>query len=383
MRLEMTWDPDDARLVADLERVDRLVYSCRTLLPPGDIESLRELARHRSARSLVTDALGPTGKDQQRANVQEARALFYVIAGDSSLRIETGLIRAMNAVLSRGLRARARAGQFRTDARVITDAPTRRMRYRPARPEHVPSLMDHLARDLQDWIDDGVPGPVVSALAHLALMVIHPFDRANYTTAQLLADVILEQTRMSVEGMLSLGDVLSGSWRDHPREIRALYGEEFRPQLNVDAWLRWYVEGLLTAARRLEQKLVSHNQRIDEYRRTYGEALNERQVLGVLFADEIEPVSSSRYASLTGCSQSSAKADLNALVRAGVLERVGNGRLTRYRVTDEWASSATPNRTASPPDAGRAEDEPARNAPGGSSTNVLASAGSASRPARG
>ena len=45
------------------------------------------------------------------------------------------------------------------------------------------------------------------------------------------------------------------------------------------------------------------------------------------------------YAGLTGSSQSSAKTDLNTLVQVGALERVGSGRQTRYRATDEWAET--------------------------------------------
>ena len=341
MRLAMNWDPDDPDLRVDLESVDRVAYICRTLVPPGHEEYFREVARYRAVMSLVTGAPETGASHHQRANAEDAYALFGSIANDTSVRIENGLIRAMNSVLQRGLREHPRGGQFRTEARIITDGSTREMLYRPARAEHVPALMEHLAQDLQGWVDDGVPGPVVAALAHLGLLAIHPFEDGNERTARLISDMILVQTGMSVDGMLSASEELSRPESGYYRALAATLGHDFGPELDVRAWLSWYTEAILGNAMRLERDLGTYNQRLDYLRHMDGDAFNERQLLGVMFAWYVAPVSSSLYARLTGSSQSSAKADLNALVRTGALERVGSGRQTRYRATLEWAAAAS------------------------------------------
>jgi Fic family protein len=339
MKLVMSWDSDSPELKEDLGIVDRLAYASRTLVPPGREMYYREVARYRAVMSLVTGEPETSTGDHHRGSAEDAYALLGAISSDASIRIENGLLRWMNAVLLRGLREHPRGGQFRTEARIITLEHTREAHYRPARPEHVPALMERFVEDLQGWVDDGLPGPVVAALAHLGLMAIHPFEDGNDRTAILLSDMVLVQTGMSVDGMLSLSDFLAGNRREYQDVLSTALGPEFTPDLDVDGWLQWYVQALIYAAKRLESDLMFHNKKMDHLLVRDGGDFNERQMLGVMFAQFVEPISSSLYARLTGSSQSSAKADLNGLIRVGALERVGNGRQTRYRTTPEWSEA--------------------------------------------
>ena len=57
-------------------------------------------------------------------------------------------------------------------------------------------------------------------------------------------------------------------------------------------------------------------------------------VLDVLRADTATPLTRARYQEIAGVSRSQAAYDLAELVEAGILERVGAGPATRYRLVD-------------------------------------------------
>ena len=353
MHCRMTWDRDDKQTEEDLAAFDSQAYACRTLVPLQYEEYFRRSAQYRSIalsveiedprlgktralHVLVEGAKEGATTDLQLKNLQEAYRLVHDLATDSSVRIDNGLIRTMNSLTLRGLPTRDPGGLFRRGPTAVIDARNDEIRYRPPRPEHVPPLMDRFVKDLNTWMDEGVPGPIVAALAHFGLISIHPFQDGNGRTARLLTDMILAQTGNAADGMLSMSEVLHGRLDEYYDTLRAVQGDEFAKEIDVSAWVRRHMSWLREAAELLEQKLVRHRQRLEFWRRSFGVRLDARQQLGLMFAAEVRPLSSPVYARLTGVSTSRAKSDLNTLIGVGALERVGRGPSTRYRITPRW-----------------------------------------------
>ena len=357
MRLSMRWDQHDDGVRDDLAEFDRRSSDCKTRVPLKYAEYFRQTAQYRSialSDGLDDDSLGKTkvldvlveGANESEPaqarlkNLQEAHRLMRTLSPDPSVRVDVGLLRALNALIMRDLGALDDGGRYRSGTTAIVDAGTGEIRYRPPKPEHLPSLMDALVEDINQWMSEGVPGPIVAALAHFGLVSIHPFPDGNGRTARLLADMILALTANSIDGMLSVSEVLHGRLHEYYDSLRAVQGDDFREELDLSDWVRQHTRWLREAASRLESRLLRHKQLLEFWQENF-EELNDRQQLGLMFAAEVRQLSSPLYARLTGTSTSRAKVDLNRLLEIGALYRVGRGPSTRYRIAPQWSVPAS------------------------------------------
>ncbi len=338
---------------------DRL-YVTRTLVSPGYEAYFRKRAQYRSVQSstaiegnelgeaqamhvLVEDTEATSPDEVEVKNLDEAYELIRQIASDPSVRIDEGLIRTMNSVMLKDVvSAEARwRGRYRAGTSLIVNSQTRAVRYRPPPPEWVPSLMENFVRDLQGWMrDQTFPDPTIAALAHFGLISIHPFEDGNGRTARLLADMILQQTGWSNEGMLSVSAAILKRQQDYYDVLYETQGENFRPDVDATPFVTFHTDVLNMAAANLEDTVISFNRRREAFVDNATGLLNARQVLALMFMLDVAPLSTSAFADLAGSSQSSALSDLTRLCEQGVVERVGRGRNTRYRISEPFRRNA-------------------------------------------
>jgi Fic family protein len=287
---------------------------------------------------LVEDTQATSSDELEIKNLDEAYDLIRQIATDPSVRIDEGLIRTMNSIMLRGLpsaAARAR-GKYRPGPSLIINAQTREIRYRPPAPEHVPSLMAGFVADIQEWMQSKrYPGPVIAALAHFGLISIHPFEDGNGRTARLLADMILQQTDWSNEGMVSVSEAILQRQQDYYDVLYQTQSENFRSKIDATPFVSFHTEVLCAAAANLESTVIDFNRRRQAFVESIKDVMNGRQALALMFMMDIAPLSTSAYAELTGTSQSSALSDLSEMVGQGIVQRLGQGRNTRYRIADD------------------------------------------------
>jgi len=212
----------------------------------------------------------------------------------------------------------------------VVDAANREIRYRPPPPEPVPELMAHFVEDMNEWLEKH-PGPIAAALAHFGLISIHPFDDANGRTARLVADMVLDLKRWSIEGTLSANGVLLDRRADYYAALQEAQGDHFVEDVDVTPFVRFHTQALAQAAAILEERVVLFNKRRDGWIRAM-DFLNRRQVTALMFMLDIGALSSSLYARLTKASQATALTDLSQMVDRDLAIREGAGRNTRYRV---------------------------------------------------
>lgn len=357
MRLNLTYDHNDRALNEQLGFIENRRYVIRALVPDGYESYFQQRARYISAHTSTAIEGNPLNEDEamlvlaegtrsddaaglEKTNLEEAYELMSALTADKTTRIDEGVIRTINSMALRGLpehQSRNR-GRYRLGQNLIVDAASREVRYRPPAPEEVSRLMAGLVQDIDLWVQEE-PAPIAAALAHFGLVSIHPFDDGNGRMSRLVADMILDLTGWSIEGMLSVSSVLFGRRDDYYAALRAAQGDRFVEEVDATPFVRFHTEALVGAATNLEDHVVSFNKRRDEWSKGVGGALNSRQVTALMFMIDIGPMSSSTYARLTKSSQSSALADLADIVERGLATREGGGRSTRYRAHPRVAQS--------------------------------------------
>ena len=348
MEFTLTTDLGDI----DTDSLFRRLYEVRTLIPGGFESYFRERARHLSTVASAKVEDNPLGYEEARVvlsgeaepgrpeereltNLLETYELMDQLAADPTVRIDQGLLRAMNSLILEGLpeAMSGRRGQYRTGPSLIEDAETREIRYRPPPPAWVPDLMDRLVAHIQQWTAEAsYPAPIIAALAHAGLVSIHPFEEGNGRTARLLADMILHQAGWSAEGMVALNVVLWRQRDGYYQALRDTHGTDFQAAVDATPFAAFHTDALNQAATMLERFVVAFKERQVAWQDAFGTDLNERQTLGMTYIIDLGSVSSSMYARLIGASPSTAYADLTHMVSCGAAARSGKGRNTRYAV---------------------------------------------------
>ncbi len=353
MHLRLKYDEEDGSIKADLDFAENRLYVARTMIPTEYESYFQESAHYVSAHTstaiegnilseeeaMLVLAEGPDPKQPmqvEKVNLDEAYELMIQLTSDTATRIDEGIIRTVNSIVLKGLpssEARNR-GKYRTGPSLVLDPASRVVRYRPPPWAWVAELMKNFVDDVDSW-KANLPGPVAAALAHFGLISIHPFEDGNGRTARLVADMLLNLTGSSADGMISISQVIHRRLDDYYRVLRETQGENFSEEVDVTEFVRYHTDALSEAAAILKEKAVRFGRIRDGLASRMKNVLNDRQATGLMFMIDIGRISSSRYASLTESSQPTALADLNSLVDVGLAVKEGAGKNTRYRLSPE------------------------------------------------
>jgi Fic family protein len=190
-------------------------------------------------------------------------------------------------------------------------------------------------RSFLRWFNDAKTlDPVIeAAVAHLWFVTIHPFQDGNGRIARAIADMALARSEQT-------------PWRFYSTstQIRAERGAYYdileatqKGDLDVSAWLDWFLGCLDRALERAEVTLASVLAKAQFWETNVAASLNDRQRLIVnrLLDGFAGKLTSSKYAILTKCSQDTASRDIDDLIRQGILAKdMGGGRSTSYSLIE-------------------------------------------------
>ncbi|MCH3916789.1 MAG: Fic family protein [Spirochaetia bacterium] len=174
---------------------------------------------------------------------------------------------------------------------------------------------------------------VKSAVAHLYFVSIHPFDDGNGRLARILADMILSQR----------GDDCLFSMSAQLQKNRAAYYAELEKtqhgDLDITDWITWYLTCMTAAADEAMKEIQKTGDRIVFWKAVNEKiSLNERQrtMLDKLLANWQGKLTTSKWASICGCSQDTASRDINKLIEAGIMRKeAAGGRSTSYAIIEK------------------------------------------------
>jgi Fic family protein len=342
-----------------VERIDRLRNRLRFLLQGQPRRWTGLLRRSTFARAIqgsnsiegyhvtVDDAVAAVDGEEpldERGDAWKAvmgyrNAMSYVLqlADDPYYQHNEGTLRSLHYMMI-GYDVTKHPGRWRPGSIYVRRDADNAIVYEGPSADLVPSLMSELIVSLNEA--SPLPVMVRAALAHLNLVMVHPFSDGNGRMARALQSFvlaregILDPTFSSIEESLShytqayyevLGQVGQGAW--HPENDPLPF-----------------VTFCLTAHYRQAEKLL---QRTDEMARlwtlleaeTQRRGLNERTMLALSDAALGFRVRNATYRTAAEISDPLASRDLRALVDAGLLVPHGERR-GRHYLASEWLRDA-------------------------------------------
>jgi Fic family protein len=192
-------------------------------------------------------------------------------------------------------------------------------------------------REFLRWFnrEDQELDPVLKAgVAHLWFVTIHPFDDGNGRIARAIADMVLARSEQSAQRFYSM----SAQIRRERKQYYDYLEETQKGDLDITAHLRWFIgcfDRALANAGLLFGDALRKARFWEQHTAT---PFNDRQrMMLVRMLDGFEgKLTSSKWASLTKCSQDTAARDIDALTKLGILAKdAAGGRSTSYSLVED------------------------------------------------
>jgi Fic family protein len=363
MNLFQTPEPADAELsvLAEIEELRGQLRWYVVTEPRRWVGSLRRISMARAIQgsnsiegfvvTLEDAAAIEIGEEPFDASTETTLALTgyrnamtYVLqlASDPDLRFNEQLLKSLHFMMT-GYDLTARPGLWRSGSIFVSNVQTGEITYEGPPVEQVPPLMQHFT----DWLNgltrptpsgpasSTTPTLVAAAMAHLNLVMIHPFRDGNGRMARCLQTLVLAHDGVVAPQFSSVEEYLGRNTDQYYRVLADVGGGHWQPERDARAWVRF----MLTAHLRQATTML---RRVKESERLGGEIDREIEQLGLperthaaLFDAAMGfRVRNGTYrasvAQADAISDNVASRDLRQLVDVGLLEAVGERRGRSY-----------------------------------------------------
>jgi Fic family protein len=287
------------------------------------------------------------------AGYRDAMTYVLQIAGDDTLQLDEGLIKSLHFMMIKH-DLRKNPGQWRPGDVYVQDAEGKTAYQGPPSGD-VPHLIKEMLGDLEG--DEG-PMLIKAAMAHLNLVMIHPFSDGNGRMARCLQTLLLARDRVVASLFSSIEEFLGRNTQAYYDVLTDVGAGSWHPERDPRPWIRFclrahYMQIHAWQRRRSEiEQLWNGCLALAE-----SNGLPERCAAGLMDAASGLRIRRGSYLSSAQdavgeeISEQSASRDLKAMVDFGLLQAVGERRARYYLAGDEPRQVRDEIRARRPPEA--------------------------------
>lgn len=247
--------------------------------------------------------------------------------------IDEGLLKALHFMMIKH-DLQKNPGRWRPGTIYVRNDATGAIVYEGPAAEQVPALIDATIRELED---SDAPVLVRAAMAHLNLVMVHPFSDGNGRMARALQTLVLAREQIAAPVFSSIEEYLGRNTQAYYDVLAKVGDGSWNPDRDARPWLRFcltaHYRQALTQLRRIEEAEqlwaacaeLAAERRLPEraasglYDAAHGMRLRNglyRRLVQDTLGEDISELTSSR--------------DLKAMVDAGLLAPVGERRGRHY-----------------------------------------------------
>lgn len=294
--------------------------------------------------AIEGDEPAEAGIDDWQAVSGYRRAMTYVLqlAHDAHFNLSAGLIRSLHFMMTE-YDLQASPGLWRPGHIYVRNDATGEVVYEGPDHDVVPGLIDELIAQLQAFPD--CPPMVRGAMAHLNLVMIHPFRDGNGRMARCLQTLMLAREQILSPEWMTIEEFLGANTQPYYEVLADVGNGSWRPERDARPWVRFCLRAhfiqavsVLRRARESEAIWVA----VDELR-------NEKKIaarsMGSLFDAAIGlRIRNASYrrdvelVELEEITNQVATNDLRKMVNAQLVEQRGSKRGTYYVASPELAA---------------------------------------------
>lgn len=257
-------------------------------------------------------------------------AMTYVLhlADDEDFAYSEDLIRGLHFMMQ-SYDLSKRPGRYRKGDVYVVNEDRDEVVYTGPDSDLVPALMMELVDGLQQA--SSLPALVRAAMAHLDLVMVHPFKDGNGRMARCLQALVLAREGVVVPEFCSIEEHLGRNEHVYYDVLAAVGGGRWSPGNDAYPWVRFclvaHYRQALTVLRRTKE---ADRLWLLAEREVGSRRLPERMTAPLFFAMSGRRLSNTAYRQVEDVSANVASRDLTELARAALLEPVGEKRGRHY-----------------------------------------------------
>jgi Fic family protein len=284
--------------------------------------------------AAVEDEPLDASHDTWRAVMGYRNAMTYILqlSGDPQFRHSTDLLRSLHyMMLSHDLSKHP--GLWRPGFVSVRRDPDGVIVYEGPNADEVPALTEELV----DWMNSttGFPPMVDAAMAHLNLVMIHPFSDGNGRMARALQSLVLAREGILDPRFSSIEEYLGRNTQAYYDVLAEVGQGRWNPQRDPRPWVRFCLTAHHQQATTILRRAREQSRIWDELEViAVREALPERCVLGLMDAAMGFRVRNATYRAAAEISPNLASRDLKLLADRRLLEPIGDRRGRWYVASD-------------------------------------------------
>lgn len=294
------------------------------------------------AVAVVDGAAEPTdsAREHWQANQCYGRAMTYVLqlSRDEHFEYSAGLLRSLHFMMTE-YDLDARPGLWRPGPIFVRNDVTGAVVYEAPEHEDVPGLVDELIAGL--GTEDETVAIVRAAMAHLNLVMIHPFRDGNGRMARCLQTLLLTREGILNKEFCSIEEYLGRNTQAYYDVLAQVGQGAWSPDGDAGPWVRFCLRAHYVQAASVLRRIRESERMFTEFDRL-AESLRlpPRTTTAMYYAAIGLRVRNAMYRAAVeqelgeSLSVQSATSDLGALVRARMLDANGKKRGTFYTATD-------------------------------------------------
>jgi Fic family protein len=291
----------------------------------------------------VEDALAAIGGEEPTEATAEdwqavsgyRRAMTYVLqlAQDDHFNYTPQLLRSLHFMMTE-YTLDASPGLWRPGPIWIRNDATGDIVYEGPPSEDVPALIKELTASLS--ADDETPVLIRAAMAHLNLVMIHPYRDGNGRMSRCLQTLVLARDQILSPQFSSIEEYLGQNTQPYYRVLQQVGGEAWQPEREARPWVRFCLEAHYIQANSVLRRVKESEEIWGRLEQLCREKRLPLRAVGALFDATLgmKVRNASYRASLRmwdeEISNQGATDDLRAMVEAGLLDRSGAKRGTFY-----------------------------------------------------
>ncbi len=268
-------------------------------------------------------------------------AMTYVLqmASDAHFELNEALLKSLHFMMI-SYDLRKSPGKWRPGSIFVRDDATGDVVYEGPDAENVPDLMHELVLGLQAE-DPSTPALVRAAMAHLNLVMIHPFSDGNGRMARCLQTLVLAREGIVASEFSSIEEYLGANTEAYYAVLAAVGSGQWHPDRDARPWIRFTLAAHYRQAQTVLRRVKESEalwELIEQLVSTKSKVA-ERTIPALFDAASGRRIRRSGYLAVIGeeLSEPVATRDLRSLVDAGLLEAFGEKRGRYYVATPALA----------------------------------------------
>lgn len=258
------------------------------------------------------------------------------------------LLRSLHFIMVRHDQ-RANPGTWRQGEIYVKNAGTGETVYTGPEPEKVPGLVQELMNGLTSADEEQTQRLVRAAIAHLSLVMIHPFSDGNGRMARCLQTLVLARGGVLDPTFSSIEEYLGRNTLAYYQVLADVGQGKWNPERDVRPWIRFCLTAHYRQAKSAQRRLnavASIGEEIEAELTKRG--LPERAAPSLVNAALGDRLRNGAYRHDAEVSMIVASRDLKSLVDAGMLTYVGDKRGRYYLASDALKKLAEKHRNPEP-----------------------------------